>query len=98
MIGEWAWLHLHHRVASSIKDGTHSKMVMCFYEAFKVVERIGSVGYHLQLPAPARIHNVFHVALKKFEGSPPVDEVALPDFVHGRVVPSPSAVVHARLN
>jgi hypothetical protein len=57
------------------------------------------VSYKLHLPPRARIHDVFHVSLlKKFEGEAPPQVVPLPVILHGRVLPTPSKVVRARLN
>lgn len=98
-VGEWAWLRLHHRSASGITAAQPSKLAPCFYGPFQVLECIGAVAYRLQLPANARMHDVFHVALlKKFEGQAPASVPALPPLVHGRVLPTPEKVVRARHN
>jgi hypothetical protein len=65
-----------------------------FFGPYKVVERIGDVAYRLQLPAKARIHDVFHIALlKKFEGVPLTTTVPLPPIQHGRVLQTPAKVL-----
>jgi len=98
-VGEWAWLRLHHRAASGITTSRPTKLAQRFYGPFQVVERVGTVAYRLQLPANAKIHDVFHVGLlKKFEGTPPTSVPPLPPLVHGRVLPTPEKVIRARLN
>jgi hypothetical protein len=97
--GDWAWLRLQHQAAAGMTLIKHSKVSPRFFAPYKVVERIGDVAYHLQLPAKARIHDVFHVALlKKFEGVLPTTTVPLPTIQHGRVLQTQAKVLRARLN
>jgi len=91
--GDWAWLRLHHRTAAGITDSSAAKLAPRFYGPYQVLERVGPVAYRLQLPARAKIHNVFHVVfLKWFTGDAPAAVVPLPPIVHGRVVPAPLAL------
>jgi hypothetical protein len=85
--GDWVWLRLHHRNAVEITELKQAKLYPHFYGPYQVLGCIGSVTYHLQLPAKAFIHDVFLVSmLKKFEGSPPDRIVPLPPIQHGRVI------------
>jgi hypothetical protein len=50
-----------------------------------VLDHMGTVAYHLQLPDGACIHDVFHMGvLKPFRGTPPMSVPALPPLQHGR--------------
>lgn len=94
-MGEWAWLRLHQRSAAAITDKTNAKLAPR-YGPFQIIERIGPVAYWLRLPQKARIHDMFHVFLKKHHGDPPAEIVTLPCMAHGRTVPTPEAVSRAR--
>jgi hypothetical protein len=98
-VGDWVLLRLHQRLAAAIADKSARKLAPRYYGPFKVLDRIGSVAYRLDLPPRARIHNVFHVVfLKPYVGPPPSAPAQLPDIKQGRVLPAPSAIVKARLN
>ena len=98
-VDDWVWLRLHQRAATAIKRSQNAKLAPRYYVPFKVIERIGSVAYRLQLPDKARIHNVFHVVfLKKYHGTALTDIVPLPTVAHGHAVPEPGHIVRARLN
>jgi hypothetical protein len=97
VVGDWVLLRLHHRAAATITDRAHAKLAPKFYGPFKILERIGTVAYRLQLPAKARIHDVFHVVfLKRFEGPPLAATPHLPPIDHGRALPVPTRVLRAR--
>jgi hypothetical protein len=97
-VNDWVWVRLLQCTAVSITTASHSKLGPKFYGPFKVLRRIGSVSYKLELPPKARIHDVFHVSLlKKFEGAP-TSVVPLPAIHHGRVLPTPEKVLKAQMN
>jgi hypothetical protein len=61
-VGEWAWLRLQHRPAAFLGAGAKGKLAPKYYGPFKVLAKIDTVAYRLDLPPCARIiHNVFHV-------------------------------------
>ena len=95
--GDWVWLRLLHRPAASVPTHRTGKLAPKFYGPYKVMARIGEVAYKLELPAGAKIHNVFNVGvLKPFRGTPPDATPPLPTLLHGRVLPKPLKVVRSR--
>lgn len=64
--GELVYLKLQPHVQTSIAARPNHKLAFRFYGPFKILKKVGSVAYKLELPAYAQIHPVIHVSqLKK---------------------------------
>lgn len=71
-VGEWVWLCLHHRPYGSLTDAGRGKLRQRFFGPYQITEKINEVAFRLALPPGARLHNVFHVSLRrKYVGQPP---------------------------
>ncbi|KAJ4778469.1 polyprotein [Rhynchospora pubera] len=96
-VGQWVLLRLNHRIAVGIRHKANAKLAPRFYGPYKIVDRVGEVAYRLELPANARIHDVFHVSfLKPFSGIPPATLLPLPPMQNGHVIREPSAITSIR--
>jgi hypothetical protein len=91
-MGEWAWLHLLHRLIASLQVADRGKLGPKHYGLFKVLDRVGTVAYMLQLPKGAKLHDGFHVGLLKKYYEQTTDEPGvLPRICHGRACLEPAA-------
>jgi hypothetical protein len=63
-MGDHVFLKVKSR-CGSLKLGKCSKLAACYFGAFEIQERIGTVAYMIPLPASLCIHNVFHASLLK---------------------------------
>jgi hypothetical protein len=97
-VDDWVLLRLRQRAASSLPRTTLRKLKPRYVGPYKVIEVINPVVVRLQLPAGARLHDVFHIGvLKKFIGQPPASPPTLPPTLHGAVVPEPTKIIRGRL-
>jgi len=97
-VGDWVWLHLHHRPHGSLADSAKGKLRQRFFGPYQITEKINEVAFRLALPPGTRLHNAFHVGLlKKFVGTPPMVPPSLPPTHNGAIVPVPAKAIKVRL-
>jgi hypothetical protein len=97
-VGQWVWLRRMNCPMASLEIKGHGKLWPKFVGPFKVLERIGEVIYRLQLPASAKLHDVFHVGLlKAYCGDELSASGTLPPVRHGRACLEPSGVIKGRV-
>lgn len=59
------YLKLQPYVQSSLAPRSNQKLAFKFFGPYKILAKVGSVAYKLQLPSSAAIHDVFHVSQLK---------------------------------
>ncbi|CAM8939132.1 unnamed protein product [Rhodiola kirilowii] len=83
-VDEFPYIKLRPYRQLSVHRRYSPKLVMRYYESYRITEKIGEVAYRLGLPPKAKIHNVFHVSMLKSCPNPHQQTpAALPDCFLG---------------
>ena len=69
-----------------------------YYGVYKVLQKIGTMAYKLELPVASRVHPVFHVScLNKVIGDKlPIQTILLELDEEGKIILEPEAVTETR--
>lgn len=98
-VGDMVYLKLQPFRQNSVSLRRNLKLSAKYYGPYRVLERIGSVAYKIELPDSSRVHPIFHVSLlKKCIGRKHVPVADLPATREdGEFNVLPAAVVASRM-
>jgi len=80
------------------QDKKDNKLSQKYYGSYKVLQKIGTMAYKLELPTTSRLHPVFHVScLKNVIGDKLPVQTILPELdEEGKIILEPEAVTETR--
>ena len=98
-VGDWVFLQLQPYKQMSLKQAKKDNKLLPKYDGpYKVLQKIGTMAYKLELPASSRVHPVFHVScLKKIIGDQIPVQTILPELdEEGKIILEPEVVTETR--
>lgn len=72
--GDWVFLKLQPYVQCSVATRANQKPYVLKLQPYKVLRRVGTVAYKLQMPKDSTVHPVFHVSQLR-QALPPIEQV-----------------------
>jgi len=98
-VGDWVFLWLQPYKKMSLKQAKKdNKLSPKYYGLYKVLQKIGTMAYKLELPAAFPMHPIFHVScLKKVIGDKLPVQIILPELdEEGKIILELEAVIETR--
>jgi hypothetical protein len=99
-VGDWVFLRLQPYKQMSLKQQKKdNKLAPKYYGPYKVLQRIGSMAYKLELPPSSHVHPVFHVSfLKKVINDKIPVQTILPEInEEGKIILEPETILETRI-
>ena len=99
-VGQMVYVKLRPHRQLSLRTHQPNKLTKRYFGPFRIVERIGSVAYHLQLPDESRIHPVFHCSLLRPHHGPFELQTSVlpPDALHNHPILEPLTILDSRMD
>ena len=99
-VGDWVFLRLQpYKQMSLKKNKKDNKLSPKYYVPYKVLQKIGTMAYKLELSTSSRVHTVFHVScLKKVIGDKILVQTILPKHdEEGKIILKPKSITKTRV-
>lgn len=98
-VGDMVFVKLQLYRQISLKNHSYHKLSPRYFGPFRILKRVGTVAYQLDLPPQAKIHHTFHVSqLKSQIGTAPVTpNLPISLSPHGYIVLEPEGSLDKRV-
>ena len=100
-VGDWVFLILQPYKQMSLKQAKKdNKLSPKYYGPYKMLKKIGTMAYKLELPASSRVHPIFHVScLKKVISDKIPVQTIFPELDEEiKIILEPEAIIDTRIH